>query len=443
MCILGATIVVLLAALGGAEREWTDNTGTHKVKAELIGVEQDKVILRKENGRRIEVPLSRLSKQDRAYVKRFQGALPARQLPPATPSQASPEDKQRAEQLYNQLVDAYLHGKWAELAEAQRALSKAKGFLSAQQREEVTYVRQAAAKCRPAWWQACKSTRKTVFTPTIWNRAVPVPYEPGDKTSFQFGVKGRRVVFSVSWNPSDVESDAPASDEALARHGCTKGDQTEVNIWRLLTHNRLLAAMPPASVIEIYSRQSEQRLAFEHFKEFRAKVEILKNCSPSARRMEMVMILAGFTNRESDNVDARTRRALGHMFLAEVLADPSKWPSVRLPNRGPQKDLLRSIAMSIKTKINAKNTWTIAEDRALREAAERFCRANGQNVLQTGKVVLPNRKTFMLMAQADRPFRAERIAWLRERLEATIGGRQPDTPSRPDGIGSTPAVLQP
>jgi len=72
--------------------------------------------------------------------------------------------------------------------------------------------------------------------------------------------------------------------------------------------------------------------------------------------------------------------------------------------------------------INSTNTWTLAEDKALREAAGRFCKANGQGVLRTGKVVLPNGKTFMLMPQGDGPFRDQRIAWLKEQLQKTIDG---------------------
>lgn len=50
-------------------REWIDKTGAHKVVAALVFKLSEHVVLLKKNGRRIFVPLSKLSEQDLDYLK--------------------------------------------------------------------------------------------------------------------------------------------------------------------------------------------------------------------------------------------------------------------------------------------------------------------------------------------------------------------------------------
>lgn len=63
---------ILLVGLGSSlsAREWTDSTGTFRVKAELLGMaDRFSVILKRENGEKVTVPISRLSRSDRLYAK--------------------------------------------------------------------------------------------------------------------------------------------------------------------------------------------------------------------------------------------------------------------------------------------------------------------------------------------------------------------------------------
>ena len=50
-------------------REWNDNTGQFSVQAEFVDAKDGQVILKKADGKTIEVPLDRLSSADREYVK--------------------------------------------------------------------------------------------------------------------------------------------------------------------------------------------------------------------------------------------------------------------------------------------------------------------------------------------------------------------------------------
>ena len=52
----------------GAERTWTDSTGAFDLVAELVVVEDDKALLRRQDGREVRVPLARLSAEDLRFL---------------------------------------------------------------------------------------------------------------------------------------------------------------------------------------------------------------------------------------------------------------------------------------------------------------------------------------------------------------------------------------
>lgn len=60
-------------------RTWTDNAGTHKTRERLVEVKEGSVVLEKEDGATVAVPLARLSKHDQAFAR--QTALPPARSP--------------------------------------------------------------------------------------------------------------------------------------------------------------------------------------------------------------------------------------------------------------------------------------------------------------------------------------------------------------------------
>ncbi|MDA1053925.1 MAG: SHD1 domain-containing protein [Planctomycetota bacterium] len=52
-------------------RTWTDSTGKNKVEATYLGIEDNKVKLRRTDGKGIAVPLDRLSEEDQAFAKKL------------------------------------------------------------------------------------------------------------------------------------------------------------------------------------------------------------------------------------------------------------------------------------------------------------------------------------------------------------------------------------
>ena len=67
-----AVMMAILTCVGAAVAEvrtWSDASGKFKVEAEFISSKDDKVVLRRADGKEITVPLSRLNDDDRKFVK--------------------------------------------------------------------------------------------------------------------------------------------------------------------------------------------------------------------------------------------------------------------------------------------------------------------------------------------------------------------------------------
>jgi hypothetical protein len=72
---LATFAVWILSACGILAETWSDNTGKFKVEAQFMGLQGDKVVLKKANGSVIQVPFARLDKSSQDLAKR----LPPRQ----------------------------------------------------------------------------------------------------------------------------------------------------------------------------------------------------------------------------------------------------------------------------------------------------------------------------------------------------------------------------
>ncbi len=87
-------LFALLATVGACAsvdaRTWTDKTGKFRVEAELIGVKEGAVRLKKTGGGEITVPLEKLSEADRAFVER--------DTPQPSPPAALPKGEGRGKQ---------------------------------------------------------------------------------------------------------------------------------------------------------------------------------------------------------------------------------------------------------------------------------------------------------------------------------------------------------
>lgn len=80
MRAITVSFIVLISVVNLYGREWTDSTGKAKVEAGFQGVEEDTVILKKQDGSVLRVPLERLSKKDQEYVEEITTAKAGRRI---------------------------------------------------------------------------------------------------------------------------------------------------------------------------------------------------------------------------------------------------------------------------------------------------------------------------------------------------------------------------
>jgi thiol-disulfide isomerase/thioredoxin len=82
----GGKLFAILTAMVGftafafaEERKWSDQAGKFSVMAELVGVEGDRAVLRRSDGKEVKVPIKRLSDADQQFIK----SQPAERAKPA------------------------------------------------------------------------------------------------------------------------------------------------------------------------------------------------------------------------------------------------------------------------------------------------------------------------------------------------------------------------
>src|SRR5690349_10635563 len=87
MALVAFASSILYSQSTATVRKWSDTSGKYKVDAEFLGLKDGKVSLRKTDGNSIEVPLEKLSKADRDFVKSLeQGDPPAEKKATRSPS---------------------------------------------------------------------------------------------------------------------------------------------------------------------------------------------------------------------------------------------------------------------------------------------------------------------------------------------------------------------
>jgi hypothetical protein len=174
--------------------------------------------------------------------------------------------------------------------------------------------------------------------------------------------------------------------------------------------------------MELYMKYE---MLFSSLQEFYADMTALYHSSPLARRVAMISRIEELEDYRDTEPHARAAHAVASLILAQVLANPGKWPSFHLPNEVPKEDIERNTIVYMYENLDPN--WTLAEDKALRESINQFMRAYGEQVLRKkGEVPLPNKLFFTLTATDDRDHKPKRDAWAKEQLEKAIKAGQTD-----------------
>jgi hypothetical protein len=361
--------------------------------------------------------------------------------PPATTAPAAPApagssasrsvtdrdpNAKAAAESYDKMVAAYMKGDWAALGDELKSVDKLLRFMTPAQRLDVKYVRDSAAEYRPAWWSECRKTSNVSFGAKIWGKGFTANYMPSEAPGVEMpvGEKDGKLVVVVSWKPSLVDSPKAADGYLAKRFGLTRGDLGEAMVWHELGHNYISLGLPLNAVKELYTNYS---LLFGHLQEFYADMTALYHASPKARLATLLIRADDIEEDREDEGHGRSAMAIGSLILANVLADPAKWPSVHLPPAVPDKEVERLTTLYAYEHLDAN--WTLGEDRALRDLVQKFIFVKGEAVLRgRGDVQLPNNLSYKLMATDDRDSQKKRDAWVAAQLKKAIDSGRADKP---------------
>jgi hypothetical protein len=332
--------------------------------------------------------------------------------PKAKAPASAPAPAPESGDVYARLVRAYMDGDLEQVETELRSSAKEIARLAPPQQADVAYLRQAMAECRPPWWKGCKAGQKTIFQASVWGRPLNVIYEPSAKDGVGLKAAPGDRQATLSWNAAEMDSTQPAE------YGYLKGDLNGLGVWSSLGMAAVWSALTPQMLSGLTEKD---KLRLNLYLDFRGNVTGLCYGSPPARRWGLHIFLAAYLEKYGKGPMAASRRAVASMFLVEVLKDPSRYPSVKLPGALAAESAEEKLAADLKFKMTRKTAWTLAEEKAFREAVKAFAAANDLSVFQTAKVALPNGLGFALLAEEDGPFRAKRDAWVKAQFDKAAG----------------------
>jgi len=320
----------------------------------------------------------------------------------AVHAQAPPVDP------YPQLTDAYLEGKWDDLETMFATPTPELQAVPATKQPELIYIRHTLSECRPPWWKRCKAGEKFAFTQDVLGHSVRATFDPNGKSAFQFSSSNNAGSVALTWPAADMDNPAPAE------HGYSKGDLTDLSIWSTLG---MADAWSGVSVQTQASLKEDGKLLFQQYLDFRGDVTGVYYGTPRARRWGLWLYLAMYMDKYAKMPIRSSREAVAVMFMSEVVANPARYPSIKLPATLPPEAAEEKLAGDLRGWIE-KHGWTVAEDKSLRDAIALFATTNTRQFNQSGKVTFANGLVFAFDPEKDKAFRPKRDVWFKSKLDA-------------------------
>ena len=228
----------------------------------------------------------------------------------------------KSNDLYAQISQAYLDGNWDELEKVLGDSSKEIEALSSAQQADAAYVRGVLAQCQTAWWNQCKKGKKVEIRPVVWGHTLKLWFDPAGKDAVEMKSVGAVKVLSVTWPVADMDN------PEHAEHGYSKGDLCNLGAWNTIG---IAMVWSQISAQALANRSGDDKLRLDRYQEFRGHLAGLYYGTPKARRWGLFLYLLSWMDKYSQMPTVGSRKAAGAMFLAEILANPAKYPSIPLP----------------------------------------------------------------------------------------------------------------
>ena len=301
---------------------------------------------------------------------------------------------------FKELSDLYLQGKLEDFSAALSGFSDA--ALTPAEKTDLAYLKKAYAECRPAWWSLAKQGKPTQIDARVFNDPCSFAFDPKVK-GVSFTQKGGDFSITIGWPANDMDN------PGQAEHGYTKGELADLGVWM----NLGMAETWSANRTLLTTLKPEQNKDFQRYIDFRGCLSGVYGSAPRARRWGLFLFMLNYMGKYDPGVTIAGRRAIGALFIEEVVSHRSQYPSIKYP--ADMKDATEEkLAGHFRGAIE-QHGWTLAEDRSLREALLTFADAN-KDIFKTQKLIYPNKLEGSLDPDADKPLRAKRDAWLKEQL---------------------------
>ncbi len=319
---------------------------------------------------------------------------------------------------YEQVVQAYMEARWDDLEAALAGAAASTADLSPAQREGVAYVRRAMAECAPEWWRTCKKGEEATVRITLWGTSFDATFKPGKRSRFQTGLIHAHGTEGMTLTLDPVAfARTGRAPGALGTRGFASRDLTNMDVWQTIGKASVYKSLPGQKLLDL---MKTDMFSLRRYATFRGNATALYYGSPPARRAALLFYLGAFDPKPGADKLVPVQRAAGALLLVEVLRRPEAWPSFAMPKDAREPNAEARAAKHFQGEVAP--AWTVAEDRAMREAVWKFVRANEKDVLDHGRVRLPNGLMMMLDADEDAPHRDKRDAWVAERIGAIVGG---------------------
>ena len=327
------------------------------------------------------------------------GTAIAAQTPPVAPT---PGDS------FHHLLDAYLDGKWDEVEGMFTGSGRELQAIPLSEQPKVNYMRQTLAECRPEWWKRCKAAERFAFAPNVWGRAVKATFDPAAKSSVQLSLSRGQLALTLTWPTADMDN------HAAAQRGFSKGDLACLSVWSTLGMAEAWSAIPLEAQNNL---KADARVLLQQYLDFRSNVTDVYYGTPKARRWGLWLCLVMYVGENATNPVRTAREAVAAMFMSEVVANPTKYPSIQLPKGLPVEGLEEKLAWELRLRIE-KHGWTLAEDKCLRAAIAAFALVNGRQAHLRGQVTLANGLVVALDPEKDKLLRPKRDLWFKTKMDS-------------------------
>jgi len=340
--------------------------------------------------------------------------------------------------VYQQITAEYIAAQWDKLP-AEFAKTRDIAAMTKDQQADVTYIKQAMADGRAAWWDAVKKGTKTPIPYRIWFKNINATFDPAltpGQIQMQSNAAGV-VAVSMFWQTSDMDS----PDQA--EHGFTKGDLAYVGIWGALETANLFTTLNQ----KLAGLSQADKLKFERLEQFRATVAAAYYGTPRARRWAAFLSCDAYLGSHLTAENFIPRRPFAVFLEEEIVSHPTKYPSIRLPRNQKAETVESTLANNLMNQFE-RTTLTFAEDKALRDAIKDFSLANGTQIFDTGKMTLPSKLPMALDPDQDGNGAVARGQWLIDEIaqpgiHAQAGTKPATAPAGRAATASPTATSQP